>query len=123
MDGSRCTGHPRSVDLSLLARDLPAFRAHVGDRWNLWSNHGGTLRPFNGGARRTQSGLGTWTDGGGVRYLRPEVTLLYKAALHRPKDDRDLDVTWSLLDAGAQEWLREAVGRLYPDHPWRERLG
>lgn len=65
----------------------------------------------------------TWVDDQGVRYLRPEIALLYKAALHRPKDDRDLDVTWSLLDAGAQEWLREAVGRLYPDHPWRERLG
>ena len=35
------------VDLTLLACDLSAFRAHIGDRWNLWSNHGGTLRPFN----------------------------------------------------------------------------
>ncbi len=34
----------------------------------------------------------------GVRYLRPEVTLLYKAALHRPKDDRDLARTWPMLD-------------------------
>ena len=35
------------VDLSILACDLSAFREHVGDEWNLWSNHGGTLRPFN----------------------------------------------------------------------------
>lgn len=35
------------VDLSLLACDVPAFRAHVGDRWNLWCNFGGTLRPLN----------------------------------------------------------------------------
>ena len=54
--------------------------------------------------------------------LRPEIALLYKAALHRPKDDRDLAVTWPLLDAGARGWLREAVARLYPEHPWRERF-
>ena len=35
------------VDLTLLACDLDAFRAHVGDAWHLWSNHGGTLRPFD----------------------------------------------------------------------------
>ena len=60
----------------------------------------------------------TWVAADGIRYLRPEITLLYKAVLHRPKDDRDLAVTWPLLDAGARDWLREAVARLYPEHPW-----
>ena len=41
----------------------------------------------------------TWVAADGIRYLRPEITLLYKAVLHRPKDDRDLAVTWPLLDA------------------------
>ena len=54
----------------------------------------------------------------GVRYLRPEVTLLYKAALHRPKDDRDLARTWPMLDRESRAWLREALDRLYPEHPW-----
>ena len=156
------TGRPREhedVDLSILACDLPAFREHVGDAWNLWSSHGGTLRPFSDRhpevldvgsqvwIRRSardpwvidlpitpdRDGLWTskrdpehvaaledvtWVDGRGVRYLRPEITLLYKAVLRRPKDDRDLAVTWPLLGAAAQEWLREAVGRLYPEHPW-----
>ena len=43
------TGAPREhedVDLSILACDIPALREHVGDRWHLWSNHGGTLRPL-----------------------------------------------------------------------------
>ncbi|MCY7403022.1 MAG: hypothetical protein LH477_19110 [Nocardioides sp.] len=53
-----------------------------------------------------------------MRYLRPEITLLYKVALHRPKDDRDLAVTWPLLGAAEQDWLREAVGRLSPEHAW-----
>jgi len=160
------TGVPREhedVDLSLLACDVPAFRAHVGDRWNLWCNFGGTLRPLNDRhpevldercqiwVRRSagdpwiidlpitpdRDGLWTskrdpdhvapledvtWEDSGGVRYLCPEITLLYKAALLRPKDDRDLAVTWPLLGAAEQDWLREAVGRLYPEHAWLARL-
>jgi hypothetical protein len=44
------TGHAREhedVDLSILACDVPALRAHVGERWHLWSNAGGTLRPLD----------------------------------------------------------------------------
>ena len=160
------TGRPREhedVDLSILACDLTALREHVGDRWHLWSNHGGTLRPFDDRfpevldvhsqvwVRRSaadpwvidlpitpdRDGLWTskrdpghvaplddvtWVAGDGIRYLSPEITLLYKAALHRPKDDRDLAVTWPLLRAEQQAWLREAVGRLYPGHAWVERM-
>lgn len=156
------TGRPREhedVDVSILGCDLGAFRTHVGDDWNLWSNHGGTLRPFNDRhpevldvgsqvwIRRSASdpwvvdmvptpdrdGLWTskrdpdivlplddvtWVADDGVRYLRPEVTLHYKAALHRPKDARDLAVTWPLLDPQAQAWLAGVVRRLHPDHPW-----
>lgn len=35
------------VDLSILARDVPAFRAHLGDAWTPWSNDGGTFRPLS----------------------------------------------------------------------------
>jgi hypothetical protein len=65
----------------------------------------------------------TWVAQDGIRYLRPEISLLYKARLHRPKDDRDLRVTWPVLGEEAQAWLRETVRRLYPDHPWLARLG
>jgi hypothetical protein len=156
------TGRPREhedVDVSILGCDLTAFREHVGDEWNLWSNHGGTLRPFDDRfpevldvgsqvwIRRSaaepwvidmvptpdRDGLWTnkrdpdhvapldevtWVADSGVRYQRPEVTLLYKALPARPKDDRDLAVTWPLLDRSARDWLREAVGRLYPGHAW-----
>ena len=50
-------------------------------------------------------------------------SLLYKAALHRPKDDRDLAVTWPLLGAAAQGWLRDAIERLYPQHAWLQQMG
>ena len=157
------TGVPREhedVDLSILACDIPAFRAHLGTAWTPWSNHGGTFRPLNDtfpevlsvesqiwirrSARDpwvvdlpiTPDRDGSWTSKrdpehvapvedvtwvaeDGIRYLRPEVVLLYKAILHRPKDDRDLAVTWPLLEPDRRLWLREALGRLYPDHPWR----
>ena len=71
--------------------------------------------------RRTLDDV-TWVDDEDVRWLRPEITLLYKAALHRPKDDRDLAVAWPLLGSPAQEWLRVAVERLYPQHPWLPHL-
>jgi len=151
------------VDLSILACDVPALREHVGDRWHLWSNHGGTLRPLDDrfpepistesqiwvrasardpwvidlpitpdrGGLWTNKRLPrhvapleevTWVAGDGIRYLAPEVALLYKAALHRPKDDRDLERTLPLLAATARAWLAEAVAELYPLHPWLERL-
>lgn len=68
------------VDLSARLRHggLPRARRRPVD---LWSNHGGTLRPFNN--------------------RHPEVV----AALRRPKDDSDLAVAWLLLGAAAQKWL------------------
>jgi len=41
------TGLPREhedLDVSVLERDVEALRQHVGDRWHLWSNAGGTFR-------------------------------------------------------------------------------
>ena len=64
----------------------------------------------------------TWVHTDGVRYLAPEVVLLFKAALDRRKDRRDLEVSWPLLGAGRRAWLREAVARLYPGHPWNAVL-
>ena len=60
----------------------------------------------------------TWVHSDGIRYLNPEIVLLFKAVNHRPKDDRDLAVAWPLLSERQQDWLREAVARLYPDHAW-----
>lgn len=151
------------VDLSLLACDLPAFRAHLGRDWTPWSNHGGTLRPLSDRfpepldvesqvwLRRDaaapwavdlpitpdRGGLWTnkrwadhvapvddvtWVADDGIRYLAPEVVLLYKAALARPKDHRDLEVTWPLLDADQRSWLLAGLEATVPGHPWVARL-
>jgi hypothetical protein len=51
----------------------------------------------------------------GVRYLRPEIALLYKARLDRPKDRADLAA--AALDAGARAWLAGNLERL-GHHEW-----
>ena len=157
------TGVPREhedVDVSILACDVSALRAVVGERWQLWNIHHGALRPLTDRwpdvmhpesqiwVRRdagspwvvdmplTPDRDGQWTNkrlpdhvvsveeatfvaADGLRYLNPEIALTYKSRLSRAKDDRDLAVTWPLLSAGRQAWLRDAVHRLHPDgHPW-----
>jgi hypothetical protein len=65
----------------------------------------------------------TWVAGDGIRYLRPEIQLFFKAKQDRAKDRVDLDNTWPLLDTDRRAWLRDALAVHLPDHPWRERLG
>ncbi|MGH3386643.1 MAG: GNAT family N-acetyltransferase [Nocardioidaceae bacterium] len=67
-------------------------------------------------------GDATWVDDAGVRFLKPEIVLAYKAKLTRPKDDDDFAATWPLLDERARGWLRDVLTRLYPDHPWHHRM-
>jgi len=64
----------------------------------------------------------TWVADDGIRYVNPEIALLYKAALHRPKDDRDLDRCLPLLSDTATSWLRDSIARLHPDHAWLGRF-
>lgn len=58
----------------------------------------------------------------GIRYLNPEIVLQHKARLDRPKDRADLGAAWPLLGADKRSWLRDAVRRERPDHPWLEML-
>ncbi len=46
----------------------------------------------------------------GVRYLRPEIALLYKSRLDRPKDREDLAA--ARLDVQARAWLTRTLGEL-----------
>ena len=59
---------------------------------------------------------------GGVRVLAPEVVLLYKSRAPRPADEADFLVAWPLLDAEGRAWLRDALLRARPDHPWAVAL-
>lgn len=63
-------------------------------------------------------------------FLRPEVALLYKAAAANGEDDAarvkaqaDFDHVVAHLAATQREWLRDAVLRAHPEHPWISPLG
>lgn len=62
----------------------------------------------------------TWVAPDGLRYAKPEVTLMFKAAQVREKDIRDAEVVLPMLDATARDWLRTAVARFAPEHPWAQ---
>jgi hypothetical protein len=59
----------------------------------------------------------------GLPFVRPEVTLLFKAAAPRPKDEADFDAVAPLLDPARRGWLAAALRRLHPGHAWIDRLG
>jgi hypothetical protein len=58
----------------------------------------------------------------GVPCCTPEVQLLYKSKMARPKDDVDLAHCLHRMDKGQRSWLRDAISRTTPDHPWIEVL-
>lgn len=64
----------------------------------------------------------TWVADDAIRYLAPEVTLLIKAKLDRPKDLADLEATWPVLAPDRRIWLRDCLTRLHPGHRWLARL-
>lgn len=62
-----------------------------------------------------------WTHDG-IRYLRPEVQLLHKAAGLRAKDEADFAACLPRLEPSAREWLRAALATAHSGHPWLQRL-
>jgi hypothetical protein len=59
---------------------------------------------------------------GGVRVLAPEVVLLYKSKAPRATDEQDFRAARPLLDAEGRAWLRAALQRAAPGHPWAAAL-
>ena len=54
----------------------------------------------------------------GVRYIAPEVQLLYKSRGLRPKDDLDFQAARPLLSRSQSAWLHECLRLTHPTHPW-----
>ncbi|HEY0251790.1 MAG TPA: hypothetical protein VGC41_09695 [Kofleriaceae bacterium] len=44
-----------------------------------------------------------------VPYLRPEIQLLFKSKMVRPKDEADFQATLPLLDDAARDWLQDSL--------------
>ena len=53
-----------------------------------------------------------------IPFLNPACVLLFKAKHLRPKDELDFAYTWPTLSAGQKQWLRDALNKAHPDHPW-----
>lgn len=58
----------------------------------------------------------------GIPVLCPAVVLLYKAKAPRPKDEHDFRELLPALPAAQRRWLRGALARAHPGHPWQARL-
>lgn len=58
----------------------------------------------------------------GIRFLQPEIQLLYKAEGLRAKDETDFVATMPFLDRRRRAWLSAALEKTLPAHPWLDRL-
>jgi hypothetical protein len=64
----------------------------------------------------------TWVADDGIRYLKPEIVLVFKARLGREKDEPDFEATLPMLDQERRDWMREVLSTLVPGHHWLSRL-
>lgn len=64
----------------------------------------------------------TWVADDGIRYLLPEIVLVFKARLRRAKDDPDFDATLPTLTEDSKAWMRTCLEQVAPGHDWLERL-
>jgi hypothetical protein len=59
----------------------------------------------------------------GVRILRPQIQLLFKAKHHElPKNEHDFTLVTPLLEPEQRTWLKEAITATHPGHAWLARL-
>ena len=109
---------PGSHELWCRERGHDAWQLEVlveerrGDRW----------------AYRRNEAIGShWMDIGretpaGVRYIRPEIQLLYKSKQARAQDESDLITLLPHLDVAQRGFLAAALSLVAPDHRWLARL-
>ena len=62
------------------------------------------------------------TTESGIRFLRPEIVLLYKSKNVRAKDELDFQAAAKHLETEARRWLRNALSVCYSEHNWLEIL-
>lgn len=55
---------------------------------------------------------------GGLPILCPAIVLLFKAKSPRPRDEMDFQSVREALSREDREWLRAAIQRCHPGHPW-----
>lgn len=58
----------------------------------------------------------------GVKFLCPEVVLLYKSKNPQAKDEQDFQAVVKYLDAEQKEWLKDAIEVCNSEHRWLRSL-
>jgi uncharacterized protein (DUF952 family) len=110
----RGPGHPTGAEAFAADPTMVGFLLEQGtrDRW-VFRRHPAITRPLD------QVGA---TTGDGIRFIRPEVALLFKAKAPRFKDQRDFNRALPRLDQAARSWLAAALAQAHPGHAWHDRL-
>ncbi|WP_199441312.1 hypothetical protein [Umezawaea beigongshangensis] len=122
-------------DVAVLLERFPASRQVADDRW--WAGSGSAWQVDVHVERRWQGQWvfpldpsltlpldeATWISDG-VRYLRPDLALLFQArgAGSREDGDAGLDAALPWLRGDARDRLVEVLTTSSPGHPWLDRL-
>jgi len=62
------------------------------------------------------------TTDSGIKFLRPEIVLLYKSKNPRAKDEQDFESVVKRLDTESQKWLGNALAICDSKHYWLQKL-
>jgi len=62
------------------------------------------------------------TTNSGIKFLRPEIVLLYKSKNPRAKDKQDFESVVKRLDAESKKWLGNALTICDSKHDWLQKL-
>ena len=88
----------------------------------LLNEHSDDAWIFSGNEAVTQSLAKVGAERDGVRFLRPEIVLLFKSRELTPKNEADFAVVKPQLTRPGSGWLRHAIEVINPGHPWSLRL-
>lgn len=58
----------------------------------------------------------------GMKFLCPEIVLLYKSKNPRTKDEKDFKAVVECLNIESKAWLKNALTICYSEHHWLQRL-
>lgn len=61
-------------------------------------------------------------SGAGIKFLCPEIVLLYKSKNPQAKDEQDFQSVVKYLDFEQKEWLKVAIEVCNPEHHWLRSL-
>jgi hypothetical protein len=114
----------KDLDIGIARRDVSTVCRSLNE-WEFHEARAGTLTPLTpGDAPRAEvnSLAAIRRTAIGIRYLAPEIQLLYKARPIRNQDQLDCDRVAGGLDRAAREWLRASLASMDPHHVWLSLL-